>query len=91
MEAPPGGMSVEQLNGFLDREIEGRYEHRDDGKRYCRTCGSVVQQTTCYVSEHEEVFGDGHVGRGSSSRFLFRTARSARECRSGLLLAYTCA
>jgi len=63
MEAPPGKMTQKEFNRFMRQEIESRYEKRENGW-FCKKCGAKVQQTACYVSVHEEVFGDTCAGSG---------------------------
>lgn len=64
MEAPPGGMLVKEFNECRKREIESRYEKRENGW-FCKKCGAKVQKVTCYVSEHEIASGGQHAGTGS--------------------------
>jgi len=40
-----------------------KYEKKEDGY-YCKQCGSLIQQTTCYVSVHLKLFEPACAGPG---------------------------
>ena len=59
-------MAVKHLGQITDKIIDGwekRY-NRINGHHYCRQCGSLIKQVTCYVSIHSTLFEPTCAGTG---------------------------
>lgn len=66
MEAPAPGLSPEQFSECFEKHFEKNYQKKDGSNECsCKTCGSDIVSTTCYVSIHSKMFscctGDGKV------------------------------
>jgi hypothetical protein len=60
-----GQITEEIINSWVEK-----YERREDGY-YCRTCGSRIQMTTCYVSIHLKLFEPACAGPGRVARIRY--------------------
>jgi hypothetical protein len=69
MNAPPGKLSPEEFNDFIDKHKEEHYEDKGEGL-VCKKCGLPVLQTTCVVSIHDKMFPDQCAGSGKVQRIL---------------------
>ena len=64
MEAPMKGLNPKQLEDFFKNHISKNYEKVAEEKKFiCKTCGSAIQQATCFVSVHDVSFS-GCAGNG---------------------------
>lgn len=68
MEAPPAKLSPEEFGRFIKEHVISRYDKVEE-RLVCRSCGSVIQQITCYVSIHTSLFADQCAGFGEVKRF----------------------
>ena len=59
-------MVVKHLGQITDEIVnnwQNRYEQKE-GNHYCPDCGSIIMQTTCYVSLHLKIFRSLCAGPG---------------------------
>jgi len=68
MNAPTGGMSLEDFQKAMESHVSLNYHETQDGY-VCNKCGTKIQQTTCFASIHTAEFGDCHAGSGEVRRF----------------------
>ncbi len=64
MDAPFGVCDVTTLQHRFNVAIAERYKSDGNGGMKCKTCGTVIRHTTCFVSIHEAAFGASRAGVG---------------------------
>ena len=67
MKIPPGKMTVKEFNAWLKKERDERYR-LEDGRTFCKTCGTKTELVVCFVSVHVQEFGDLCAGGGDVKR-----------------------
>ncbi|MEE9356458.1 MAG: hypothetical protein V3U75_12785 [Methylococcaceae bacterium] len=56
MEALSSGLNTQKFNDAMSQYIAAHYIPDNNGGMACIECGAKIQQTTCYVSVHDERF-----------------------------------
>jgi len=64
MNAPTGMKSPDDLMEDIKRHTVAHYEPDGQNGFKCKECGAQIQQTTCFVSVHNNQFGNMCAGSG---------------------------